>query len=468
MKNQQKSLFKDFKYLIIGNFGSKILNFLLVPLYTTLLTTEEYGIYDLVNVTILLFIPVLTLGIMDAPARFLLDKDSNKKDIISVAAKKCLYGIAAFWVLLTINLFLNIVPIFSQYYLYIIVLFVAEILYQLGQSFARGMDRLYDVSISGFICSSLILTLNILFLVVLKQGLDGYFIANIISILVSSLYLIVRTKYISEIKIKTINKDVQKDMVKYSKPLVLNSVGWWINNVSDRYVVTIMCGIAANGIYSVAYKIPSILSIIQSIFGQAWTISAVKTYNDENKRNYYSNIYKAYNFLNVIVCSVIIMFNNVIALVLYKQNFYDAWVYTPYLLMSVLFGAMSGVLGGILAGPKDTKVMGRTTIIGAIINIALNIVLIWKMGPMGAAIATMVSYFVVWVLRLKHCMKKEYLNVSYKLDMIVYMLLLVQASISLLDCNLKYLAEAFCMIAIIVLQKNVVVALMRKIKKGKN
>src|SRR5690606_8220906 len=109
---------------------------------------------------------------------------------------------------------------------------------------------------------------------------------------------IVRTKPLNHLS---------KSMTDYSRPLILNSISWWINNASDRYIVTWMCGVAVNGVYSIAYKIPSIVEVFQSIFLQAWQISAVASFNDNDKEIFFSRIYTTYNLLMVLLCSIIII-----------------------------------------------------------------------------------------------------------------------------------------------------------------
>lgn len=117
----------------------------------------------------------------------------------------------------------------------------------------------------------------------------GYFVANCLSFASTDLYLLIKLKIWKVISWKPENRSLKKEMVAYSVPMGLGNIGWWINNVSDRYIVTWICGLAANGVYSVAYKIPSLLSMFQQIFNQAWTISAVKEY-DQDSSEFYSTM----------------------------------------------------------------------------------------------------------------------------------------------------------------------------------
>lgn len=464
-----KELLKNVGLLTLSNFGSKLLGFFLIPLYTAILSTEEYGNFDFINVTISLLIPLLTVNISEGAWRYLLDKNisyNKKKQVCAISLKITLFSIVLIIIFSLLNNYLNLVTILKQYCLYFILYYIFSAFYQFAQNVTRGFDKLQNIAISGIINSVLMLTLNILFLVVFDFKLDGYFFANIIANLVSTIYLFYSIKFSKNLDFKVRDTELQKDMINYSKPLMLNSVGWWVNNVSDRYIVTFMCGIAANGIYSVAYKIPSILSIIQSIFNQAWTVTAIKNINEKDSEKFFNNIYTSYNLIMIICCSILIMMSKILAKFLYLNEFYTAWMYMPFLMISLVFGAMSGLLGGLFSAAKDSKIMGRTTIIGAVINIIGNIILISMIGVNGAAISTAFSYFIVWILRIIH--SKKYMNFKINLnkDIFVYLLLVIQAIVMLYVLNniILYLLQMSLLILEIIIYNNEIIKIIKKIK----
>lgn len=205
---------------------------------------------------------------------------------------------------------------------------------------------------------------------------------------------------------------LRKEMTSYSKPMVANAVSWWVNNASDRYVVTWLCGVAINGIYSVSYKIPSIMSILQSIFSQAWTLSATKEFDKEDKDGFFINIYNAYNFLLVIACSLLTFMDKPLAKMLFAKDFYSAWKYAPFLMISTVFSGMAAFLGGILSALKKSSLFAKSSVITAVVNTILNIVLVIFIGPLGAAISTAFAYFLMWLIRLKQVKQCIDLRVS--------------------------------------------------------
>lgn len=458
-------LLKNFGLLTISNFGSKLLSFFLVPLYTSILSTEDYGNYDFIYTTISLLIPLLTIDISGAALRFLLDKKKKDESIVTYSFLLTVISILIVILLTFINHYFSFIKIFDYYMCFFIAYYISSVMHYTLQNIVRGLDKLKIIALAGFINSALVLLLNILFLLYLNLGLYGYFLAYIISNSISCVYLFLACKVYKFCSFKSRDRNNEIEMRRYSLPLMLNSIGWWINNASDRYMVTYMVGISANGLYSLAYKIPSLLSIIQNIFNQAWTISAVKSYDDAKKDDYYKNIYSLYNFSLVMGSSVLILFTKIFALLLYKNEFYNAWVYMPLLILSNLFGGASGFLGGVFAATKDSKTMGRTTIIGALLNIIINFILINKIGAMGAAIGTLVSFFIVWLIRYVKVSKDMKISNNIFIDIICYIILLTQAVLFYIGINefLLYILNTLLLLILIIINRGLIIEFMTKL-----
>ena len=460
-----KYLIKNIGLMTISNFGSKILSFLLVPLYTSILTTEEYGIYDIYTVTIFLLAPILSLNIVEAVMRFSLDTENDRNEIFSTAIFQYIIAVILCFVFIIVNCKIGIIKSFCYYPIYFVLYFALSLLADLMVQFARGLERLVDVTISGIISSLCTLGCNILFLVVFKAGLEGYFLASCSAFVATAGYLIVRLKAWKYIHVKSAIS-LHKKMTSYSIPMIFNTVGWWINNVSDKYVVTFLCGAAANGVFSVAYKIPSILTMFQTIFNQAWTISAVKEF-DENSSEFYSNIYKVYNFVLVVLCSGLIIFNKLIAKILFANDFYVAWKYAPFLMLAVVFGSLSNLLGGIFAAAKKTKVYGKTTMVGAGVNVIANVGLVLLCGPVGAAIATVLSNIVVWGCRIKEANKIILIQTRYTRNFISYIIVFIQCICMLIIENsiFMYPLEVAFLLIILILYRGELMEFLQQLGK---
>lgn len=465
--NSYKYLLKNIGLLTLSSFATKLLSFFLVPLYTNILTTTEYGTYDLFNATIGVLLPILTLNIQESVLRFAIDKKTSRNAIATISFKYLLISNCIVFVGLVINSIFGFSKIVSDYGVLFFLMFFVLSFSGIMVTYIRGIDRISELSISSVIASVITIACNILFLTVFRWGLEGYFLANIIGPFIQCLYLIIRSDFYTHIKMKKYPSQ-EKEMLKYSRPLIANSIAWWVNNVSDRYVVIFFCGLAENGIYSVAGKIPSILNIFQSIFNSAWTLSAVKDFDPEDKNGFFSNTYKTYNCMMTIVCSLIIIFNKFLAHFLYAKDFYIAWKYVPWLTIAILFGALSGYIGGFFSAVKDSKIFAQSTVVGAISNVVLNLIMTPFMGALGAAVATAVCYFVVWVMRYWHSKKFIKLKISLKRDCITYVLLVLQALVLLMvKKNIwLYSSEVGIFLLIAILYRKDIMSVVSKVKKG--
>lgn len=464
--NRYRYLIKNIGLLTLSSFATKLLSFFLVPLYTSVLSTTDYGTYDLFQTTVGVLLPILTLNIQESVLRFALDRKYKKDAIVTVSMQYMLLGCTLVMAGLLANHVFTFSDTVKRYAVFFFLMYFIQVLSGIVVSYTRGLDKISELSISSVFASAVTIGCNILFLVVFKWGLIGYFLANIIGPLVQLIYLMLRVKMLQEMHL-TRNYDTErKEMLRYCKPMIANSIAWWINNASDRYIVILFCGLAENGIYSVASKIPSILNIFQSIFNQAWSLSAVRDYDPDDKEGFFTNTYQAYNCFMVLLCSGILLFNKFLAHFLYAKDFYIAWQYVPWLTIAILFGALSGYLGGFFTAVKDSKIFAKSTMIGAVTNIVLNLMLTPVMGALGAAIATMICYFVVWEIR--YIQSKRYIKLNIKLyrDVVSYAILVVQACIQLFIKQeiLLYAVESILCCGIALLYVKDIFAILIKIR----
>ncbi|MCS4487686.1 oligosaccharide flippase family protein [Streptococcus sciuri] len=453
MKKNYLYLFKNIGLLTLSNFGSKILVFLLIPLYTSVLTTADYGIYDLFYTSISLLLPILTLNISEGVLRFALDKENDESIIYSIGFKVTGIGFGILVVACVLNLIFNLSPLLNEYGFYFVLLYLTTAVYQLLTSFIRGIDKVTILSISSVLNTIAILIFNILFLLVIKEGLIGYFWANILGTLLPIVYLVYKIHRYNITLTKRQDKGLEREIIAYSRPLILNSLGWWLNNAADRYIVIAFCGVAASGVYSVGYKIPSILNIFANIFNQAWVLSSVKSFDKKEDITFFEKVYSNYNMMLVILCSLLIASSKLLAVFLYANAFYKAWIYVPFLLIANVFGAISGFAGGIFSAAKDSKIYSISTLIGAGANIIFNVILVYSIGVIGAAISTMLSYFVVWLIRLYTMKKYISLNLTLLRDCLAYLLLVVQsvALIVISKDTVMYLSQCVAIVLLILL-----------------
>ena len=191
--NKYVSLLKNLSVLTISSVATKFLSFILLPLYTGILTTSEYGTYDLYYTTISLLFPVLSLCISDSLVRFLL-KSENKEEIITISLKYTVFSTILFLIFFSVNCYFDFIPPLNEYKLIFVLLFLSNAVHSFFTGMARGLEKIKDIAVASFLCGALTISLNILFLVFFKMGLVGYFGATLIGLNVANIYFFLRLK----------------------------------------------------------------------------------------------------------------------------------------------------------------------------------------------------------------------------------------------------------------------------------
>lgn len=446
-------LVKNVGLLTISSFATKLLSFFLVPLYTNTLTTGEYGTYDLMTATVGILVPILTMNIYEAVLRFAMDRNADREALATIGMR---YSLLASLILGIVSLFavmFGAVSFEPRLILFFWLFFIIQTFTNLVTCYARGVGLIEDLSISGAAASAVTIILNVVFLLPLHMGLEGYFLANILGPLAQIIYLEGKARLIADMHLRRPYRQLRKEMIAYSLPLIANSIAWWVNSVSDRYIVTLFLGIAANGVYSVATKIPAILNVFQGIFNQAWSLSSTKSFDPEDKDGFFANTYRAYNCFMTIVCSAVVLANKPLASFLYAKDFYIAWRYVPWLTLAILFGALVGFLEGIYIAVKDSKTPAKCTLAGAVTNIVLNFALVPVMGALGAAIATAVCYLEIWVARLWLSRRYMRFHINIKRDVASYILIVAQsvALLTIANDTLMYAVVSVLFVLVVLL-----------------
>lgn len=348
--------------------------------------------------------------------------------------------------------------IFYAYYFFVV-------LFNVLQQFLKGLNSIKAYVISGIINTIINIGLNIVLLIVLKRGIYGYLVAFVGGYAVSCVYMIFCEKmWLFLTPISKLDLGLVKSFLCFCIPLIPNSLSWWISNSSDKYILTFFEGAAVTGVYSVAYKIPSLMAVLSNIFTSAWQISAVDDFGSEESIAFFSDIYNKYSSLYVLITSAIILGIKLIAEIMFSKNFYNAWSFATVLIIASMFQAMCSFLGSIYTTAMKTRMIFITTFIGAIFNIVLNFILIPRIGAYGAAIATLVSYFSVWLIRIIDSRKIIRLNISIKKDIVVYIILVVQCVVVCVNRYWSLIVSFILCIMVLILNQKFVVSLFRIVK----
>ena len=179
IKEKYKYLWKNTLIFAISSFSTKFLSFLLVPLYTSFLSTAEYGKIDLITTTSTLLVYVLTINIADSVLRFTIENVKESEKILAVGLKTLTIGSCICACLLMTTYLVRVLDWNAIDYFYIFLFFFFTALYQIMTNYLRGRDKIREVATAGIISAVAIIVSNILLLLVFKIGIDGYLISMI-------------------------------------------------------------------------------------------------------------------------------------------------------------------------------------------------------------------------------------------------------------------------------------------------
>lgn len=444
----------------LGNFGTKMIAFFLVPIYTHVLNTSQYGIVDLITTITMVLAPVVVLNINESLMRFALDKNPDMSGISSVGIVCMGGGVLVGTVIIPIaHLFPKIAPYSGFIYLYTIA-YAACLVFLYG---LRGKEKLLLYSIGNIILSLSTAVLNILFLVVLKRGVEGYLTSYIIANFITAIYAFLVGGVIKDLRHFHFDHHLAKEMIKYAIVLVPNTFMWWIMNSSDRVMVTAMIGSAANGVYAISYKIPTLLSTISGIFTQAWGYSAIKEDESKDREEFNNKVFEgmaAAVFASAVGMMLVI---KPFLKVYVEKSYFSAWKYTPYLTIGYAFLSLATFLATQYTVNKDSKGYLFSASVGALLNIVLNYLMIPRLGVAGAALATCVSYIVVFLYRCIDTRKYLRLRIITKKNVVATCIMFACAFSLFINGIVGYVAMAAELLVLLFIYRDVWGTLVKKV-----
>ncbi len=397
--SREVNFIKSTFILAFGTFLPKFASFVTLPIYTSRLTKEEYGTFDLITVLCTLLLPVATLQIQSAAFRFLLDckEDDKKRDMLITIL---------YLFVIPISVLVLFISYFCMYKLphdlriIIVLYYFADILLILTRQIAIGLSKNHCYSISSIVNSFLNMGLVVVFLVFMNMGLNGLILSLTISAAVSLGYLIIALRLWQFIHIGALDKVLFKSMISYSCPMIPNAISLWIIRVSDRAIITMFLGSAANAVYVAANKIPTLLQLLQNTFQMSWQESASLSVKDNDSSQYYSNMFRNLHRIMVGFTSLLMSFQPIIFKILIRGDYSESYVHIAILDLAMFYSNVAIYLGGIYLANMKTKSVGVTTVVAALINLIINVAFIHQIGIFAATISTAVSYLFLMVYRL--------------------------------------------------------------------
>ncbi|MDD6082297.1 MAG: oligosaccharide flippase family protein [Oscillospiraceae bacterium] len=406
--NETKRLIKNTGLIAVGKMSTKVVSFFLLPLYTALLSAEELGTVDYIISISTFCVPFVSFLMDEAVFRFLIDCKNNDESISAISSSMFLVVIGnLLFLLVGIPI---MIAIHYKYTVYMILYVLSAVLTMMTAALLRGFGKTSKYVLLSFLVSLITVVMNVVLIAFLKIGLVGMLISSIAAHTVVPLIFIFSMRLWEYFRLKSINKPLLKEMVKYSVPLIPNKISWSIINLSDRIIIMNFINSTASGLYAAAYKFPNLVDTVYGFFYQSWKESSARALQDSGTDGFYNSIYKylkkfMFSFVLCLTAFMPIIFN-----ILINKSYNEAIMYIPPLVLSTYFANISGFYGGIFTAYKDTKIMGTTTVVSAVINLGVHFALINYIGLYAAALSTFVSNIVVYVYR--KIKVKKYINLK--------------------------------------------------------
>ena len=437
--NKYKNLLINVGIFGFSEVATKLMAFILMPLYTLYLSTEEYGIMDMATIMVTTLFPVLTLLISEGMLRFTLDDKSKAAFYIT----ETMLVMLASCVLLAILLPVFDLPIFGglgRYKIWFLLSYAALCFPSVMGTVARAMDQMKLIAYASILSALIMGVLAYALIAGMNLGLMGYFYSYIVgngsAILV---YLFAGKQYqFIDFTVWRNNASLRKQLWRYSLPLAPNSLCNQIQTTVSRFIITGVLGISASGLYAAASK------IVQ----QAWQLSAFQEFKSSGLKHFYDVIWRVYQALMSIGSALVITLSPFIAKVLMQRQFYSVWPLISILVLAFYLGAINNFLGTIYQAYMRTKPLLIATIVGTVSCLAFTAMFVHSWGILAAALGVLVGSLTIFVIRVIDIRRLMRVDMRPFPTAITMGLLAVQSVVTLSQCGHYLSLSLICLLSI--------------------
>ena len=398
--DKYKRLGKNTLIVFLGNAGSKLINIIMLPIYTHWLKPEEYGTTDIIITYASLLLSIVAMCIYDAI--FVVPKRSNDEEKKSFFTTGWIFSLLSFSAAGLICFFIghfwtdsDNVVIDNLLYLYLILL--TSFLQTYTQSFTKAIDKMTVYCLTGLINTAGMAVFAIL--LIPSFGVKGYLQSLVIAYFISAVYSFAASKSYNYLSIRSVKKSSLVRLLKYSIPLIPNSLMFWFVNGINRPLIAEYVGLDANGIFAVTNKVPGIISTLFLVFSNAWAISMLEEYGKPDFSHFFNMALRCVMLPSIIVACVLGIFSKEIIWILADEAYIEAYKYVPLAMIGSILSGISSMVGGIFSAKEQSKYFFYSSVWGAIASVLFMYVLIPPFHLYGAVIASALSYFVIVVAR---------------------------------------------------------------------
>ena len=469
--SKYRNLILNLVLFAINAIATKLISFLLVPLYTAFMSAGEYGVTDMSLTVISLVTPLATLSAADAAVRFIVGDREHGGEYAFIGFAVTLVSVLVI-ALLSPLLDLSVFGGLGGCKGWFVFAYASSALLQLCGEVARGVGEVRLIPICAGV-SSLITCVSA---VALIGGLGMTVVGYFISVSVGPLVAVVVYLTVGGMGRLALDgarsvlgsgwehvKALCVPMLRYSLPLIPNSLFWWVGTSINRFFITGMLGIAASGMFAAAGKLPNLLNTAYSVFQQAWQLSAFQESGDEGLEGFFSSVFRVLQAGMTVLCALISFLAPWLAMVFLQGEFYGAWPMISVLLIANLMNVFNAFYGTVYTTTMHTSYIMRTTVVGAVACVVLTPALIVPLGTYGACVASAVGNALVFAMRARDSRKYIRFDVGWRVLAPTLALLVIQSIVTAIQLPGWHAISGACLAACVALQESRLLPLLRSL-----
>lgn len=403
-----------------SNVITSLSGFILLPIYAKFLSVAEYGIISSMQTLSAVLIIFISLGLERSLFRIYYDYDNEIEQkeflgtvFIGIVIASSFILIICYILKSSITKLFPSVPFFP-YYTYTIGYAFLMVFINFGQTIAQVKQKALRFFLTSVFIFSLSSSLNLLLIIKFKYGAIGYVKGLFFGIMISLPFVIF---YIfRSIKIR-FRMSKFKAALRFSLPMFPTLLSGWILSLSDRVFVDNFFGTETLGIYSLGYKIASIIIFLSSAIFMAYNplFFNIANSNDAIK----TQKAKLFNYNNDILMTIglisiaLLLSADVVIRVLFNKQYISAQQFIPLLTLSFFINQITGLFNLMVYQTKKTAQVTLIVFLSALVNIFLNYFFLEQVGPIGAAYSTLICSILTFLLMFLMGRKNYYINFNW-------------------------------------------------------
>ncbi|MGI6401780.1 MAG: lipopolysaccharide biosynthesis protein [Thermoguttaceae bacterium] len=451
----------DIGVFAFGSLLARLIQFVMLPFYTTYLTTGEYGSAELVFNFSQLMSPIATLSVASGVFRYAADNVDRRK-LLSTGLFVALCGQVV--IISGALLWNSFCPV--QYVGFFCILLLGEALKWMFGNVTRGFGSSKRFAMGGPVDVFTLSISNIILIGFMKMGVTGYLLSLVIANYTTSAYYFFASRLYRYLHPRAIDKEMLRALIVYSIPMMFNAVIWWFVNMSGRYIILFRGGEDLAGCFIAASKLPAVISMAATIFQQAWQFSTAKEVHSDTRDQFFSSVFRFFFYYVFSCATIVVALCPFIADLMLKKEFRQIGFLLPILFTSGLLYCFACFFGTFYNAFKQNAMIMVSTLVGAIVGVSLaywfNIV--W--GPLGVAIGTMCG-FILMVAVLVFDTQRRFVKLEYKVAPILLLIALYSTQIIVQTMGMGSISWLLCFSQLIVVfcaEYKAIISLPGKIK----